>query len=294
MDLFEKKLNEAQRTVGLVYDTLKEPESVPLLSDAYGVYSSLAPHLKAYEEHYVGRQVAFVAAVGSLNYRCVTEDSDIDMKAVYLPSFEDLYFGRNQRFSLVTDKLDCELHPMQNYRKHALKGNINFFEPLFSLATCVNPKVYSVMDMLRTLVKMNVGDTVLATFFTAEQMNKRAMYGTPDEPINWKSASHAYRLLTFIIDLLDGEEMPLAATGFAAEVVLKIKRGEVDFELYNKSYEQLHACAKRMMFKSFEDGSNFKFSDAVLDHDLKGTPEWNDLNDQVDIDIMRLIKSEIY
>lgn len=290
---YEQYKKAAKTNVTLVYDLLDDLEFTLRNPDMSIVHGALAQHIHDYAKHHKGRSVAFASAVGSINYGVMTADSDLDMKVVYYPSFEDLYFGRNDRFSFVSDVLDCELHPMTNYRKHVLKGNINFFEPLFSETLCSDHETKLILLIMKKLVFMNVGATVLATYFTAEQMFKGIGYVVGDKT-DFKKASHAIRLLAFLMDLVNHGEFRLKPSESLRYIIIDIKNGNIEHTEYLDMYESMHEDAKNMIFKRFTNGGDFEFADTVKDMDETKTPEWNSLNHTLDELIMDKIKSEMY
>jgi len=284
----------AQEAVRFVWGALADP-TLALAREEEGMgglHTALAPHLRNWiESGSDARTLALVTVVGSLNYDCMVPSSDLDMKAVYLPSFRDLYFGKFPKFSFTTTEFDCELHPMHHFKQHVLKGNMNFFEPLYSKASLVTPDLVVVMALLKKLVEMNIAQTALATFFTAGQQNKKAYGWKVDK--NWaKHASHGIRLLTFLINLLDTGEFDLVPREPFRTTVKKLKTGEIEWDEYSKLYHELEGAAKDMMFKHFMNGSDYEFTDRIYELDQTKTSEWTRLNTGVDDTLMQLIQEK--
>jgi hypothetical protein len=288
-------VTKAQDAVRFVNEALSSPRAVAEREGMGELHTALAPHLRNWvESGGENRQVVMVAAVGSLNYDCVVPSSDLDMKAVYLPSFRDLYFGKFPKFSFVTPAFDCELHPMHHFKQHVLKGNMNFFEPLYSKAALITPDLAFVTTPLKKLVEMNVMQTCLATFFTADQMHKKSGTALPGlETWNPKQASHALRLLTFLVTLLDTGEFELVPRWTLRKPVLSLKMHQMPQQEYNELYHELHEAAKDMMFKHFINGSDYEFTDRVFELDGTKTDEWTRLAEEVDDELMKLIKERI-
>ncbi len=288
-------VSKAQDAVRFVNEALTSPRDVVEREGMGELHAALAPHLRNWiESGGEDRHVVMVTAVGSLNYDCVVPSSDLDMKAVYLPSFRDLYFGKFPKFSFVTPEFDCELHPMHHFKQHVLKGNMNFFEPLYSKAALITPDLIFVTTPLKKLVEMNVMQTCLATFFTAEQMHKKSG-SSVDWKETWtpKQASHAIRLLTFLINLVDTGEFELVPRWPLRKPVLNLKMHQMPQQEYNELYHELHGAAKDMMFTRFVNGSNFEFADKVRELDGTKTTEWVRLHKEVDDELMKLIKERI-
>ena len=77
------------------------------------------------------RKEAFKALVGSHNYNLNTQTSDKDYKVFVLPTFDDLFSGR-QFSKATTGEIDIEYHDIRKLSNLLWKSNINFLEVLFS------------------------------------------------------------------------------------------------------------------------------------------------------------------
>ena len=287
--------DRAMEVVRLVNNALVRPEEALAREDMGAMHAALAPHLRnwAVSSQGLNRDVLMVSAVGSVNYDLVVETSDLDMKAVYLPDFQDFYRGKFPKFSLVTDDFDCELHPAPAFCNHALKGNINFFEPLYARACLATPDFILIMHKhLRPLVEMNIAMTALATFFTAEQQNKGAN-AEAGQFFNSKKGAMAIRCLVFLINLLDTGEFVLRPGEPFREQILRLKRGEMPWHEYVGLYQELHDTAQKMTFYSMERGVGHVLSDRVNDLDEKDSPEWNELRADMDNQLMTMVRRHI-
>ncbi len=118
--------DKAIDAVRFVHGALSAPESVIARAGMGAIHTALAPSLETWVTECGGtRDILMVSASGSVNYNLVTEDSDLDMKATYLPSFADYYHGKFPKFNFVTDEFDCELHPAHKFVQFVLKGPLN-------------------------------------------------------------------------------------------------------------------------------------------------------------------------
>jgi len=190
----------------------------------------------------------------------------------------------------VTSEFDCELHPIHHFKQHMLKGNMNFFEPLYSRAVWMSPGLEPAFTRLKKMVEMNAMQTVLASFFTADQQHKKCDEGDTEHPEFWsKHASHGIRLLTFLINFLDTGEFNLVPRWPLRKAVLNLKMHSMPHNEYVELYRELHGAAKDMMFKRFVNGSDYEFTDRVLELDGTKTGEWARLNEEVDDSLMHLV-----
>lgn len=286
----------ATETAKFVFEALRKPEDALARENMGDLHAALAPHLRNWMDSSadLNRKVLMVSPAGSVNYDLVIETSDLDMKAVYLPDFEDFYRNKFPKFSFTTDRFDCELHPAQSFIEHVLKGNINFFEFLYSNTCLATPDFAGIMKLyLQPLVEMNVKMTAMASFFTAEQCAKGSGYSSPGDEWGYKRASMAIRTLAFLCHLLDTGEFDIVPTGALRDVILKLKRDEMGSQEWYHIYEELHDTAKTMMFKSFRNGGDFEWEDRIQDMDGTGTNRWVELRTGLDDSLIKMVREPI-
>ncbi|MCK4500382.1 nucleotidyltransferase domain-containing protein, partial [Candidatus Babeliales bacterium] len=116
--------------------------------------------------------IAFASVVGSHNYGTANENSDIDVKVVYWPTFEQFYKNSFKTSDIHSEDIDITTHPIQKYMRYVFKGNMNFFEPFFS--DHFESDVFDecmIMD-IQTLVCADAKAVVKAQYYTA--LNKEA------------------------------------------------------------------------------------------------------------------------
>jgi len=90
-----------------------------------------------------GYEVVGVFLQGSQNYNLDYEDSDIDTKAIVLPSFRDFLFGKKQISTTIELEVTREHIDTKDIRimfDNFKKQNINFVEILFTEYKYMNPK----------------------------------------------------------------------------------------------------------------------------------------------------------
>ena len=86
---------------------------------------------EAYDELSKEYNVFYIALYGSQNYNLQTENSDLDFKAIIIPTLEDLV-NQNKPTSKVYmyDWGQIEVKDIRNYIESAVKVNVNFIELL--------------------------------------------------------------------------------------------------------------------------------------------------------------------
>lgn len=91
----------------------------------------------------MGYEVVGVFLVGSQNYNLDYENSDIDTKAILLPSFNDFLFNRKQistTLELPPSNEHLDIKDIRLMLQNLNKQNINFVEVLFTEYKYMNPK----------------------------------------------------------------------------------------------------------------------------------------------------------
>jgi predicted nucleotidyltransferase len=97
-----------------------------------------------------GYEVVFVAHQGSWNYKLGYEGSDVDTKAIILPSFEDIVYNREPKsFTKVLDNNEhIDVKDIRVMFENFKKQNINYLEILFSKFKSINPEYYNLIKPL--------------------------------------------------------------------------------------------------------------------------------------------------
>lgn len=89
-----------------------------------------------WETHLIG-----VFLYGSQNYNVHTKNSDVDTKAIYVPTLDELSFrGPDESRTLILDNGEhCELMSITHLVDNLFKQNVNFLEILWTPYYWVNP-----------------------------------------------------------------------------------------------------------------------------------------------------------
>lgn len=92
-------------------------------------------------EHYAESQLLGIFVYGSQNYSIATETSDVDTKAILVPTLEELCLGKPVSRELHLDNGEhCEVKDIRELVKMFRKQNINFLEILYTDYCWINPK----------------------------------------------------------------------------------------------------------------------------------------------------------
>lgn len=84
------------------------------------------------EKTFGGRKPALKCLVGSHNYNLNGPNSDKDYKVFVLPTFKDLYSGKEFSKMVIGEEEDLDVHDIRKMVKLFWKSNVNFMEVLFS------------------------------------------------------------------------------------------------------------------------------------------------------------------
>lgn len=97
-------------------------------------------HHKFVCQHYPENQILGTFLYGSQNYDLDSPFSDVDTKAIYIPTFEEVVFNKpiSKELELPNGE-HCEVKDIREYVNNLYKQNINFVEILFTEYFVLNP-----------------------------------------------------------------------------------------------------------------------------------------------------------
>lgn len=109
----------------------------------------LRRHLDVVQEKY-GDRVVFISAVGSMNYGLFTATSDVDTKAIILPTYAELVLKNPESVTLQIDDEQCSVKDLRVYINELKKQGINVLETLVTNYYLVNSKFLNQVELLRS------------------------------------------------------------------------------------------------------------------------------------------------
>ncbi len=283
----EKKAADA---VNFVFSMLEDPEAVTARAGMGDIHAALVPALAAWVDECNGtRTILMVSPIGSVNYDLIDENSDLDMKSIYLPTFSDFYHAKFPQFNFVTDVFDCQLSAAHKYIQFVLKGSMNHFEPLYS-STCKARSDFSYImsRYLKPMVAMNVKAAVRASWFMALKAHDDSSRN------GWKpkKAANALRILIFLITYMDTCEFVFVPTDTLRDAIMRLKDGSMKYAEYHTLFNELYSTSRGMAFDEYNGRSNYKFSKDVEHRDKTETPMWKQMRVALDDDMMKLVKQQ--
>ncbi len=225
----------------------------------------------------MGYEVVGIFLQGSQNYNLSYEDSDIDCKAILLPSFNDF---------VLNNKLISTTHVLENNEHVDLKDirlmfdcfkkqNINFVEILFTKYKVINPKYESLLqpllDSREKIARYNNYASVNCISGMSMEKYKALEHPYPSlidkiEKFGYdgKQLSHQLRLLEFIVRYINGEKYADCLISKQREYLIRVK--------CNKEYslDEARIVVKETLEKINKIKNNYmQTHDLVIDKEVE-------------------------
>lgn len=191
--------------------------------------------------------LCFGAVIGSWNYGLQHENSDVDLKLAYWPTFQQFFDSSLPDVRVVTPELDFTLVPVHKLFLSLLKGNLGFYEMLFPLkegyrwnyVDLVDETTHDPLGALLEQAKGLVHGNALAVYSANRGSAKQAIARAEANKNNcWaKESAKAYRFLnTAYVYLNEGR-----LTGFRDATALQqsIMAGNLPKEKFDQMYGAL-------------------------------------------------------
>lgn len=111
------------------------------------IQKALEEHKQAVTELYPEDQILGVFLYGSQNYNLATEKSDVDTKAIIIPTTRQLIFDpvKTQTLDLPNGE-KCVVMSIAHWVKNLQKQSLNYLETLFTKYRWINPKYKTIWD----------------------------------------------------------------------------------------------------------------------------------------------------
>lgn len=172
---------------------------------------------------------------GSQNYGLAALESDEDFKLMMLPSFDDLYCGRNLNEKRMTptgyDRDHYSTLDVRYWFELLKKGNVNAVEYLFSTNfECYDESLRLLVEDARQLYREGYAKNVWATFFSSAE--GVALNALKRNGVTKKTLSRAYYYVSLLSYML-------------------LHNAEMDFDTW-RSYD-VTALAREVRFNDFGD-----------------------------------------
>jgi hypothetical protein len=190
-----------------------------------------------------------IFACGSMNYGFFKEGvSDVDCKAIILPSFEDMCLDKEWYSKEVHhDNEHIDVKDIRYIREMFKKQNINFIEMLFTQYKIINPKY----EKLFTEYFLNNRETI-AHYDRQKTLNSisgQLLHTLHQDPTDRKKVYNADRLLYFLSGYLLGDNYIdcMIPKGSLHDILWELKYG--DIPISSEFIEQIETAVKGMQEK---------------------------------------------
>lgn len=186
---------------------------------------------------------------GSQNYKLDYENSDIDSKAIFIPSFKN--FCLEENILSTTYKFDngeqIDLKDIRNMFRCFLKQNINFLEILFTDYKVIDEVYWSTFNKLYSYrediahydmnraIKAMYGDMV-GKFSRLDKIRPASEESIKKYGYDFKEFHHIMRLKEFVARYVDGEQYASCLVSKNPDFLIGIKR---DPGQYSSNWKEL-------------------------------------------------------
>ena len=166
------------------------------------IFEHLQNHYNELKKHFSENQILGVFLYGSQNYGTDTETSDVDTRAIYVPSLCDVLFNEPISKEILMESGEhCDVKDIREYMKCLKKSNITYMETLFTKYFIVNPDYE---DIWRdTLIKNREGIARTYPFAVLRAMSHTGLNLIKKEDCSGKDLANALRIYYFLINYLD-------------------------------------------------------------------------------------------
>ena len=175
----------------------------------------------------------YISLYGSQNYLLNDENSDVDTKAMVLPSLETLSFSNPISTTFThsngdqTDVKDVRIM-FNNYKKQSINYIETLFTEYFWCSDEYKAEIAELRGMAEYIARMNQGKTIKAVFGMA--MQKYSALNNEIKSYTPKDLQYIVRLREFMERYIGGEKFSSCLVSNHIEYLTRIKKGEFSFE----------------------------------------------------------------
>lgn len=209
---------------------------------------NMTEHFQFYDYEFPPYRQFILAPVGSWNYECADEHSDVDTKAIFLPSIDDVIEGKCEAYTHLLpngEHIDC--CDIRNYMKSLIKGNPQFVETIFSSWIYPNDEfygeeVYALLNMREKIARCNPQNTMRAFLGMADRNYSLVNDRFYEDHIN-KWAYQLMRIEECMCKYGQGRSFKDCLISNKRDDLLAVKNGEFSKEeLISKSATIIDIC----------------------------------------------------
>jgi predicted nucleotidyltransferase len=218
----------------------------------------------------MGYEVVGVFLQGSQNYELDYEDSDIDCKAIVLPSFENIILNTKPVSTTIVleNNEHIDLKDIRLMFDCFKKQNINFVEILFTKYKLINPKYESIIQPLfynnEMIARYNNYDAVKCMSGMSMEKYKALEHpypATKDKIEKYgydpKQLHHIIRINEFIKRYINGTPYRHCLISLQKDYLIAVKKGK-------HTLEEAREIAKRMNEETIKIREDYMKNNKVL------------------------------
>lgn len=214
------------------------------------------------ELHKLGHDYFFVALQGSWNYDLSYEKSDVDTKALILPTFREIALNKKpiSTTHIMENNEHLDLKDIRVMFENFWKQNINFLEILFTDYVVINPayleQYFALVNMREDIAHYDVARAVncmcgmaMEKYHALKKPYPATMADIEKYGYSPKEFHHIIRMYNFLRNYIEGmsfEECLTAHNPYPYEMLMKAKRGELSLDFAEKTSAELVAEMKEM------------------------------------------------
>lgn len=224
--------------------------------------------IKRVQEHYdylteQGYEIVFLALQGSQNYGLDVYDkdyiSDVDTKALVLPSFEDFVYNRQPISTTIVleNNEHIDIKDIRIMFDTYKKQNVNFIETLFSKFKIVNPKyedfVQPLFESKEEIAHININQALRCMAGMSMEKLKAMEHPYPTiidkiEKYGYdpKQLHHIFRMNDFIRKYAQGKTYEECLIPDNKVFLINVKKGEIPLEIARKLAEETDYDTKQI------------------------------------------------
>ena len=210
----------------------------------------------------LGHDYFFVALQGSWNYDLGYEKSDVDTKALVLPTFREIALNKKpiSTTHIMENNEHLDLKDIRVMFENFWKQNINFLEILFTEYVSINPayleQYFALYDMREDIAHYDVARAVncmcgmaMEKLHALKKPYPATMADIEKYGYSPKEFHHIIRMYNFLRNYIEGmsfEECLTAHTHYNKDTLMDAKRGMFTLDFAEKISENIMNEMKEM------------------------------------------------
>lgn len=236
--------------------------------------------MKRVQEHYdtvvsLGYECVFCGLYGSQNYKLDNENSDVDTKAIVLPTFEDIVSNRHPVSCehVNEDGSHIDIKDIRLMFNEFKKANTNFVELLFTEYKVINKKYAHDFNIVLNH-KEDIARYKPIAALKCATGTATGKFKALEKEFDYKVASTILRLEDFMINYIDGKDYADCIVPAELELIRSVKNGTCHMTsdvLFKKCEYAVEHC--KLLLETYEKLHNPEVNTEVdkLLHDATGS-----------------------